>query len=43
VARIRTRSGKQWDVKRMLLLRLKQRFDKDGIQLPTPTTILIQK
>ncbi len=42
-ARIRTRPGKQWDVKRMLLLLLKERFDKEGIELPFPTVTNIQK
>jgi len=36
LARIRTRPGKQWDVKRMFLLKIKQRFDKEGIEIPFP-------
>jgi small conductance mechanosensitive channel len=36
-SRIRTRPGKQWDVRRMLLLKIKQRFDKEGIDIPFPT------
>jgi len=43
IARMRTRPGQQWAVKRMFLFRLKQQFDQDGIQLPTSTTILVQK
>lgn len=42
-ARIRTRPGKQWDVRRQYLLRLKQRFDKEGIDIPFPTVMNIQK
>jgi moderate conductance mechanosensitive channel len=41
-SRIRTRPGKQWDVKRMFLLRLVQRFDKEGIEIPFPTANRIQ-
>ncbi len=37
-SRIRTRPGKQWDVKRQFFLKLKQRFDKEGIALAFPTT-----
>lgn len=36
-ARIRTRPGKQWDVRRLLLLRIKQGFDREGIEIPFPT------
>ena len=36
-ARIRTRPGKQWDVKRLLLLRIQQRFLQERIDLPFPT------
>ena len=35
-ARIRTRPGKQVDVRRLLLLRIKQRFDKENIEIPYP-------
>jgi small conductance mechanosensitive channel len=42
-ARIRTRPGKQWDVKRLLLLRIKQRFDKEGIEMPYPTMMHLTK
>ena len=42
-SRIRTRPGKQWDVRRMFLLKLKQRFDKEGIEIPFPTVTNIQK
>jgi small conductance mechanosensitive channel len=43
LARVRTRPGKQWDVKRIFLMRLKQRFDKDGILLPSWTSIKVEK
>lgn len=42
IARIKTDPGKQWEIRRMFLMRLKQRFDKDGIRLPT-TTIRLEK
>ena len=42
-ARIRTRPGKQADVRRLLLLRIKQRFDKEGIEIPFPTITHITK
>ncbi len=42
-ARIRTRPGKHWEVRRMFLLRLKQRFDKEGIEIPFPTVINIHQ
>ncbi len=42
-ARMRTDPGKQWAIKRMFLLRLKQQFDRDGIKLPSSTTIVVQK
>jgi small conductance mechanosensitive channel len=42
-ARIRTRPGRQWDVKRALLLRLKERFDQEKIEIPFPTVTQIQK
>jgi hypothetical protein len=40
---MRTQPGKQWKVQRMFLLRLKQRFDKDGILLPSWTTVRVEK
>lgn len=43
LSRMRTRPGKQWDVKRQFLLKLKQRFDKEGIEIPFPTVMNIQK
>jgi len=43
MARIKTQPGGQWDVQRMFLLKLKQRFDKDGVDLPSWTTIKIDK
>ncbi len=42
-ARIRTRPGKQWDVRRLLLLRIKQRFDKEKIEIPFPTVTNVMK
>ena len=36
-ARIRTRPGKQWDVRRLLLQRIKQRFEVEKISIPYPT------
>jgi small conductance mechanosensitive channel len=42
-ARIRTRPGKQWDVRRLLLLRIKQRFDQEKIEIPFPTVTSITK
>ena len=42
-ARIRTRPGKQWDVRRLLLLRIKQRFDEEKIEIPFPTSVMISK
>lgn len=43
VARIRTEAGRQWEIRRMFLLRLKQRFDREGIQLPSTTVVEIKK
>lgn len=43
MARVKTEPGKHWEVRRMFLLRLKQRFDKEGIQLPSWTTVKIDK
>ncbi|MDD4615677.1 MAG: mechanosensitive ion channel [Alphaproteobacteria bacterium] len=42
-ARMRTRPGKQWDVRRLLLLRIKQRFDRESIEIPFPTVTQILK
>jgi small conductance mechanosensitive channel len=42
-ARLRTRPGKQWDVRRQFLLKLVQRFEKEGIEIPFPTVANIQK
>ena len=42
-ARLRTLPGKQWDVRRMYLLKLKQRFDKEGIEIPYPTVTQLQQ
>jgi small conductance mechanosensitive channel len=33
---VRTRPGKQWDVKRELRRRIKNRFDQEGIEIPFP-------
>jgi small conductance mechanosensitive channel len=41
--RIRTRPGKQWDVKRLLTLRILQRFAEEKIELPYPTVTQIMK
>ena len=43
MARIRTRAGKQWEIKRLYLLRLKQAFDAAGIKLSTTATIRIER
>ncbi len=40
-ARIRTRPGKQWDVRRLFLLRIKQLFDEARIEIPYPTAARI--
>lgn len=40
-ARIKTRPGKQWDVKRLFLLRIKQLFDEARIEIPFPTATRI--
>ncbi|MDE1900783.1 MAG: mechanosensitive ion channel [Alphaproteobacteria bacterium] len=42
-ARIRTRPGKQWDVKRLLLQRIKERFDTENIEIPFPIVTHITK
>jgi small conductance mechanosensitive channel len=42
-ARIRTRSGRQWDVKRALLLHLKERFDVEKIEIPYPTVVQLAR
>ena len=42
-ARIRTRPGKQWDVRRLLLLRITQRFNQEKIEIPFPTVAHITK
>ncbi|HEU0118268.1 MAG TPA: mechanosensitive ion channel domain-containing protein, partial [Alphaproteobacteria bacterium] len=42
-SRIRTRPGKQWDVRRMFQLKLVQRFIKEGIDIPFPTVTNIQR
>lgn len=42
-ARMRTRPGKQWDVKRRLLLRIQECFAKDGIEIPYPVVTNLTK
>lgn len=42
-ARLRTRAGRQWGVKREFLLRLKERFDQEKIEIPFPTVTQVQK
>jgi small conductance mechanosensitive channel len=42
-SRIKTRAGKHWDIKRMMLLRLKNRFDSENIEIPFPTVMHLQK
>lgn len=42
-SRMRTRPGLQREVRRMFLLRLKQRFDKEGIVMPFPTVTYIKQ
>ena len=41
--RIKTKPGKQWDVKRAYLLRIKERFDEEKIQIPFPTVMHLQQ
>jgi small-conductance mechanosensitive channel len=42
-SRIRTRPGKQWDVKRLLLLNVIKRFAAEGIEIPFPTAVHLTK
>ena len=42
-ARLRTQAGKQWEVRRMFLLRIRQRFEHEGIEFPFPTSVQFQK
>ena len=42
-SRIRTRPGRQWDVKRAFLLRIKERFDIEKIEIPYPTVTQISR
>jgi small conductance mechanosensitive channel len=37
--RIKTKPGKQWEIKRAYYQRIKQRFDAEGIEIPYPTTV----
>jgi small conductance mechanosensitive channel len=42
--RLKTKPGKQWDVRRAYLLRVKEAFDAAGVVIPFPTTVTqIQK
>jgi len=43
VARLRTRPIRQWDVKRAFLLRLKDKLDEAGIEIPFPVVTQIHK
>jgi small conductance mechanosensitive channel len=43
MGRMRTRPGKQWDVRRTFLLRLKLKFDQEGIVIPYPTVLNIHQ
>jgi small conductance mechanosensitive channel len=40
--RIKTKPGKQWDVKYAYLLRIKERFDAEKIEIPYPTMQLLK-
>ena len=42
-SRVRTNPGMQREVRRMFLLRIKQRFDKEGIIIPFPTVTYIKQ
>lgn len=42
-ARIKTQGGKQWDVRRAYMLRLKQAFDAEGIEIPFPHVVHVRK
>ncbi len=41
--RMRARPGKQWEIRRALLLRIKLRFDEENIEIPFPTVTQIKK
>ena len=41
--RIKTRPGKQWDVKRAYMLRLKAAFDEQKITIPFPTVMQVKE
>jgi small conductance mechanosensitive channel len=41
--RIKTKAGKQWDVKREYMLRIKERFDIENIEIPFPTVMHIHQ
>ena len=40
--RLKTKAGKQWDVKRAYMLLIKSRFDDAGIKIPFPTVMQLQ-
>ncbi len=42
-ARIKTQPGKQWEVRRAFLLRIKERFDAENIEIPFPTVTHVVK
>ncbi|QQR69068.1 MAG: mechanosensitive ion channel family protein [Alphaproteobacteria bacterium] len=42
-SRMKTRPGKQWQVRRQFNLLLRERFSRDGIELPFPTRININR
>ena len=41
--RLRTRPGKQWDIKRLMLLKIQQRFATENIEIPYPTVTHIMR
>lgn len=42
LAKIKTMAGKQWAVRRKMLLRLKQAFDQNDISIPFPTVMHLE-
>ncbi|MFC1580994.1 mechanosensitive ion channel family protein, partial [Thermodesulfobacteriota bacterium] len=40
---MRTKAGMQWSVKREMLRRIKNRFDKEGIEIPLPQRVVYQR
>jgi len=41
--RIKTQPGKQWEIKRAFMLRIKESFDKQKIEIPFPTVMQLQR